>query len=46
MRQIRTLICGFAARAAAALLAGSPLASATPGDIHWDASGPLPASRV
>jgi hypothetical protein len=46
MRRISTLISLFAATAAAALLAGSPLASATPGDIHWDASGPLSVSQV
>jgi len=46
MRRIRTLICVFAATAAAALPAASPGASATSGDIHWDASGPIPASQV
>lgn len=45
MRRIRTLISVLAATAAA-LLAASPLASATPGDIRWDASGPLPASQA
>jgi hypothetical protein len=45
MRRVSTLISLFAATAAAGP-AGSPIASATPGDIHWDASGPLSGSQA
>jgi len=45
MPRIRALISLFAATAATPP-AGSPMASAARGDIHWDAFGPLPLSQV